>query len=288
MSMPQTVTVNPAREVADELEEILASCDSVYPWNGGHMKPHPPPFSSEARFGSRRRAVEAGVSAVGACKRARRPAAHVLLGAVLCLALVGCDDGDSDGDGNGLLQVYFATNNIKECTPLTVDVNLAAAGANIAHLDDGSLNCGLDGALSSSGCSGAFSLTDGGNTLHAVIDGCAVPLETNLFRCAFVEGDISLLNANTSSVCDCVGEPICHLNIYCDATPTICVNEDADPHACEDCFNDVDDDGDGDVDCRDDNCHVIDCGWGQTTITCTTTTTTTTIFGATSTTLAGP
>ena len=200
---------------------------------------------------------------------------------VLCLAVVGCDDSD-DGDDGGV-QFFFGTNNIKECMPITVDVDLAAAGAVVAE-SNGVPDCTIDGTLAASGCTAQFTLVNGGNTLEAFIDGCETPLETNLFGCEFTQGDGSVLTSNSTAACDCVGEPICDLNIYCDPSPAICVSEDADPQSCEDCSNNVDDDGDGDVDCSDQKCHIVDCGWGQTTITCSTTSTTTTLFVTTTTT----
>jgi hypothetical protein len=192
----------------------------------------------------------------------------------LFIVIAGCNS--DDGGAVGTERFYFGTNNIRECEPITVDVDLASAQAVVARQTDGSLDCELNGFLSAFGCSGDFSELDGGGTLRVVIDGCEVPPVADLFACEFSEGDLSGFVFATSAECDCVGEPICRFNAFCDQTPGICVSADADPGACEDCSNDIDDDENGFVDCEDQNCHTEECGWGLTTITCTTTSTTTT------------
>jgi len=211
---------------------------------------------------------------------------HVcLLLLAFLVVVVGCDS--DDGDAVGTQRFYFGTNNIRECEPITVDVNLATAQAVVARQPDGSPDCELNGFLAAYGCTGTFNELDGGGTLRVVIDGCEVDPVADLFSCEFSEGDLSGFVFATSAECDCVGEPICRFNAFCDQTPGICVSDDADPGACEDCSNDVDDDGNGFVDCDDQNCHTEECGWGLTTITCTTTSTstTTTVTNVTSTSL---
>lgn len=200
-----------------------------------------------------------------------------LAAAVLMIGASGCDD-TNDG-GASPLHLYFSTSNIHECMPITVTVDLVAAGAAVAERGDGSLECEIDPALASLGCTGTFELTDvigKDDTLMATIDGCEVSAEASLFDCEFSEGSAESISSNVDSVCGCVGEPECDWNIWCLRRPETCVSETAGPHACEDCFNHVDDDGDGFVDCNDANCYVVDCGFGQTTITCSTTSTTTT------------
>ncbi len=192
----------------------------------------------------------------------------------LFVVVAGCASDDSGTVGTE--RFYFGTNNIRECEPITVDVDLATAQAVVARLTDGSLDCELNGFLAAYGCTGIFSELDGGGTLRVVIDGCEVPPVSDLFACEFSKGDLSGFVFATSAECDCVGEPLCRYNAFCDRTPGICASEDADPGACEDCANDIDDDGNGSVDCDDQNCHKEDCGWGLTTITCSTTSTTTT------------
>ena len=210
---------------------------------------------------------------------------HVgIVSLALLVVLTGCDDNSSGGP----VSLFFGTNNIRPCIPITVHVDLQAAHAVLARQSDGSLDCALDALLVGSGCAGTFNEVDGGDTLRVFIDGCETPAITNLFECGFSEADISALASATSAVCACVGEPLCDYNVYCDRTPGICVSEDSDPSACEDCSNGEDDDGNGFVDCDDQNCHNENCGWGQTTITCSTTTlmtTTTTMAGVTSTSL---
>jgi hypothetical protein len=206
-----------------------------------------------------------------------------LLPAVL-ISLAACDDDDGGGGGGGPALLFFGTNNIHECSPITIDVDLAAANAVVARQGDGSLDCALDTSLA--GCNASFDETGGGDNLHVIIDGCEVPPISSLFECNFSDGDISMVAAATSAECDCVGEPACYWNIFCLELPDICVAEEANPSACEDCFNGEDDDGDGFVDCRDRDCAIEDCGFGQTTVTCpNSTSTSTTVSSSTSTTI---
>ena len=115
----------------------------------------------------------------------------------------------------------------------------------LAQQTDGSVDCALDASLVGDGCSGTFDLVDNGDTLRVSIDGCVTPAITSLFACGFTKADVSTLASATSADCECVGEPLCDWNIYCDRSPGICVSEDGDPEACEDCSNGVDDDGNG-------------------------------------------
>lgn len=215
--------------------------------------------------------------------RIRRSYRSLLLPALL-LALTGCDDDDGGGAGGGPGFLFFGTNNIQECRPITVDVDLATSNAAVALLSDGSLDCALDASLA--GCNATFEETGGGANLRVTIADCFIPPISSLFECNFSEGDISMISDATSAVCDCVGEPACYRNIYCLESPNVCVAQEADPSACEDCFNGEDDDGDGYVDCRDGDCAIEDCGYGQTTVTCpNSTSTSTTVSSSTSTTI---
>lgn len=206
----------------------------------------------------------------------------VLMLAVVVIA-TGCDDSD-DGGSAGTVRAFFGSSNIRECMPIEVEVDLLADHVVVARRDNGSLDCAIDASLVNLGCTGTFDLAYAGQTLRVVIDGCEVPPVASLFECGFSEGNIASIGSDVFAFCECVGEPICHLNIFCDSTPEICVSDEANPSACEDCSNGVDDDGNGETDCADPNCHVEECGYGQTTITCpTSTTTTTTIVGVTTT-----
>lgn len=208
------------------------------------------------------------------CSIARTRPTHWPL-VLMLAALAGCD-GSGDGAEERSVTLYFETNNIRACMPITVDVDLAAASAELERRDDGSLDCTLDTALAADGCTGVFAEIAGGSTLEAIIDGCEVPEIASLFECVFSQANAGALAASTDAVCDCVGEPECFWNVFCLRRPAICVSEQAGPGACEDCFNGEDDDGDGFVDCDDSDCFIADCGIGQTTITCSTTVTTTT------------
>jgi hypothetical protein len=205
----------------------------------------------------------------------------VLLPALL-LPLAACDDDDGGGAGGGPGFLFFGTNNIQECRSITVDIDLAAANAAVARHGDESPDCALDVSLA--GCNASFEETGGGNNLRVTIADCFVPPISSLFECNFSDGDISMISDATSAVCDCVGEPACYWNIYCLESPNVCVAQEADPSACEDCFNGEDDDGDGYVDCRDGDCAIEECGFGQTTVTCPNSTSTT-VSSSTSTTI---
>lgn len=207
-----------------------------------------------------------------------------LLLELLALAFAGLAAGCHGGGGPAVVREYFGTNNIRECEPIEVDVDLAKAEAVLALRTDGSVDCVLDAALAGDGCDILATVSEDGATLRVSIGACEVPPVANLFHCGFTRGDLSALRSATRGFCTCVGEPACRLNIYCDPTPGICVNGTPDPGACEDCFNGKDDDGNGNADCWwDQNCHVEDCGYGQSTVTCTYTTTTSTSTTATST-----
>lgn len=191
------------------------------------------------------------------------------------MAMTGCDDSGGGAAGQPVT-LFFGTNNIRACMPIIIDVDLDASAAVVARHTDGGPDCALDPNLVSDGCTATFEELDGGAILQAVIDGCEVPEISNLFGCNFSEADVTAVGASVDAVCDCVGEPLCDWNIFCDPWPAICTSLAPDPSSCEDCSNFVDDNGDGLVDCRDPNCHIEDCGYGQSTITCSTTTTSTT------------
>jgi len=188
----------------------------------------------------------------------------------LFVAATGCDN-DTDVAS---VRRFFGHNNIRQCRSINISVDLAVANATLAHLEDGSLDCALDESLEAQGCEISFDQTRDGDTLHVLVDGCRVPAETSLFDCGFRKGDMHALSSATYADCDCDGEPVCDWNIFCFESPRICVAAEANPGACEDCFNGVDDDGDGFVDCRDGDCAIVDCGVGQSTVTCPSSTTT--------------
>lgn len=203
--------------------------------------------------------------------------AVVLLSAFL-VVFSGCDGGDSSGP----VHVFFGTNNLGECDSIGINLDLLSAGAEVGRLDDGTLDCAIDASLEVMGCVAIFDLLGDGDSLNVDIEGCRVPGTSSLFGCGFTKGDIAALDSVTSSFCDCVGEPACDWNYFCDDGPSICLSLDGNPSGCEDCFNQIDDDGDGYVDCGDLDCYISACGYGNSTVTCpnstsTTVTTTTTI-----------
>jgi len=206
-----------------------------------------------------------------------RPA--VLLAAVT-ITSAGCDNGDETPP----VQIFFGTNNLAPCHSFRVDLDLAVADAVLARLDDGSVDCSLDALLAQHGCRITFDEVDHGSMLQVTIENCDLENAT-LFDCFFSKADTQRLNASTQAHCSCSIEPVCYLNgPTCYPDPGICVTEDPSGWGCEDCYNHVDDDGDGDADCRDGNCW-LECGVGQTTITCSTTITVTSTTMAPTTTI---
>lgn len=201
--------------------------------------------------------------------------------------LGGCNNGD--GNGSGLIQLFFGINGAGNCNSVVVEVNLDDADAVIARDSEGDLQCELATALDNAGCD--IVLTEPGNgVLRATISGCTIPGVAALFSCLFEDVDISDLQDTSIGQCACVTAP------GCDNTPPVCISTSPDPTSCEDCDNGIDDDGNGDTDCDDENCSndpacsntTTSTTSSTVTITSTSTTNTTTTSTSTTTTLGGP
>ncbi len=193
----------------------------------------------------------------------------------LGVAVGGCDN----GGGSGLIRIFFGIVGDGDCGRVVLTVNLDDAGATIETDESGAANCDLASALALSGCIADFDL-DGG-VLTATIDSCTINEISALFSCAFKSGvNIDALDAATTAICECAGDD-------CDENPPVCVDRDLDPLSCEDCDNDIDDDGDGLTDCEDPVCaNVPPCNFTSTTLqTTTTVSNTTTTLPPTTTTL---
>ena len=178
----------------------------------------------------------------------------MLVAATLATALLpGCN-----GGGGDKTTVFFGSNGRGDCRTLTVRVSI----------DPDDLGaCGLDPALAAAGCELLVAEHDGVVEINVL--GCIVPESASLFSCGF--DDIDALNVQrlTESLCGCVDR--------CDPFPPICVSTDGDRTSCEICVNGLDDDGNGEADCGDDNCrHVDPCATTTTSTSSTTTTSTTT------------
>ena len=108
--------------------------------------------------------------------------------------------------------------------------------------------------------------------LRVSISNCFINAYSSLASCRFESADIRKLEENTFATCDCESERRCYYNRqHCDVSPYLCINTSADPGSCEDCFNGIDDDGNGILDCEDPNCSPsFDCGTlgSSTTATC--------------------
>jgi hypothetical protein len=187
-----------------------------------------------------------------------------LIASVLLVA-AGCEDG-----GAQPVRLYFSMENSAPCEVLEVVVDLGHAGASVTRLSNGSLDCLVSAAMEAEGCTASFTQSHDGKGLLVEIDRCSDVSEGTFFECGFDSVDLSTINASIGASCECADEPNCFLNgSTCYRSPGICASELAVGDDCENCDNDIDDDGDGKVDCRDPKCF-YDCGVGLTTVTCTT------------------
>ena len=169
-------------------------------------------------------------------------------------------------------------NNYGDCESMVVDIDLEAANAELVRLNDGTPDCSL--IPPAGGCESTFTETNGGAALHVEITGCRIEDYSDLFECGFKNPDAMAIGQNTDADCECDQEPICRFNSRCLERPQLCVAEDP-LLGCEDCFNELDDDADGQIDCDDRFCDA-QCGAGSSTITCppsSSSTTTTTLPG---------
>jgi len=168
------------------------------------------------------------------------------MGAV-ALTLAGVLGGCNNGNGGGLIRLFFGINGSGNCNSVVVDVDLSEAQAIIARDESGAVQCVLNALLDSNGCDISFQELQGGDVLRATISGCTIPAIQNLFSCFFEDVDISELQETSSAQCACQVPG-------CDPTPPVCISEDPDPTSCEICDNGQDDDGNGLEDCEDPNC----------------------------------
>ncbi len=195
----------------------------------------------------------------------------------VCLLLISCDDGDSGG-GPPPVRLFFSQDNYGSCEGLVTEIDLHDAGSVLAHNSDGSADCAIDAALSD--CDVSFAEINEGATLRVAVTGCEIPAIATIFSCSFKKADVLALDREQHSDCLCDVGPICHFNSTCLEFPSLCINSDPNKE-CEMCGNDIDDDGNGQIDCGDSKCDA-ECGVGQSTVTCpasssTTTTTSTSI-----------
>lgn len=167
------------------------------------------------------------------------------MGAV-ALTLAGVLGGCNNGNGGGLIRLFFGINGKGSCNSVVVDVNLSEANAVIARDGEGAVQCAINAVLADAGCNISFQELQGGD-LRATISGCTIPAVTNLFSCFFEDVDLSLLKETAAATCACKTQG-------CDGTPPVCISEVPDPTSCEICNNGIDDDGNGLTDCEDPNC----------------------------------
>jgi hypothetical protein len=190
--------------------------------------------------------------------------------------LAGCDEGSS----GGVQSVYFSSSNYQGCATEYVRFRAIEYG-EVLRKDDGNLDCTISPGLADAGCTLELGENDSSDSVLATVDGCRVPNDVNLFSCEFRDPDFFALNTEANVHCGCLAyEDSCYVNGICD----MCASRDAERGACEDCTNNLDDDGDKRIDCSDRDCEFTDeCGFGRSTITCINSTSTTTTSTSTTT-----
>jgi hypothetical protein len=214
------------------------------------------------------------------------PNFRALGGSVLLLSMLllpGCT-----GDGPSVQRAYFSTNNAYDgCSSIRVSLYLDSSEAVLDRNDDGTINCQIDPARAGDGCRLLVSEQVDEARVDIDIVGCDIDVVSDLFHCDFRQLDASSRDLGVAANCLCTPTS-CHFFGQC----SLCVSDDASRSTCERCDNDVDDDGDGDMDCWDDDCAFLEecfgCGTTRcygTSSTTTTTDTTTSTSPTTTTTL---
>jgi len=174
----------------------------------------------------------------------------------LAAGLAGCNN----GNGGGLLTLFFGMNNNGACDSVIVDLNLIEAGGVLARDEFQNPLCSLDQDLQADGCTANFeeiNPLDNGpaanqgittDNLRANIS-CpsGIPAVSSLFQCQFTDVDLEVLQATVVAQCSCTTPG-------CDTTPPVCVSQKDTPGACEDCNDGKDNDKNGFTDCDDANC----------------------------------
>jgi hypothetical protein len=185
-----------------------------------------------------------------------------------------------DGDGNSTQRVYFSmTSNYDGCAGEEVRLYLDSSDAVLGRNEDGSVSCQLEPALADDSCDLVVREDENGAWFDFWMDDCRISNVANLFYCDFVQVTGTGPNLGLVTSCGC-GPTSCHLLGRC----SLCASLDPDRSNCENCDNNVDDDGDGRADCEDFDCDFSEeCGYGATTLLCDSTTTTTTTSSTTST-----
>jgi hypothetical protein len=177
-----------------------------------------------------------------------------------------------DGGGSSMLRVHFSiTSNHGGCDGADVRLYLDSSDAVLGRNADGTLSCQIAPVLASRGCSLAVDESDDGTWVEFRVD-CPIGTVSDFFYCDFLEANVSSPHLGLVTNCGC--DPTsCHLLGRC----VVCASVDEDGSTCEHCDNNVDDDGDGDVDCEDSDCDFTEeCGYGVSTLQCGSMTTTTT------------
>jgi hypothetical protein len=186
---------------------------------------------------------------------------------VFAALLASCDSGSKPP-----VVLHFGMHNWNDCEAASVEVNLEASSAVLARTPAGAPDCWSE---MDEKCDVSIVELDGGMRLRVEIKNCFINAYSSLASCRFTDASIGELERRTFATCDCESERRCDLNRqHCDVTPYLCVSESVDPGSCEDCFNGVDDDGNGITDCDDPNCSPsFECGTlgSSTTATCTST-----------------
>lgn len=197
----------------------------------------------------------------------KRPSVNLSASLLLAVLAIGCDE------GSGPQRVYFSVAPFEGCVETSIWIDTDPSAAMPVLREDGTPECELSPGFAER-CTLSTWYSSERNEMYVGVDDCSVPSEAKLFSCLFHDADLEFLNYQYVTFCACLSEPdACYLHSHCD----VCASSDPEGANCEKCSNREDDDGDGMVDCADEDCESHEnCFDGRTTLTCPTSTWTTT------------
>jgi hypothetical protein len=174
------------------------------------------------------------------------------------------------GSGDTTTIAYSGVIDGYECSDYYMALYLEESGTELAK-GRGGISCELGPELEGRGC--RFFAEESDERLQVVLLDCPFDLSEALFRCHYTQADVQLMNRWAFAGC-CFNRN--SHNGYCDNL-LVCFTDEETGASCEDCYNGVDDDGDGLVDCDDTLCRKVPECEPTTTTTLPASTTTTTL-----------
>jgi hypothetical protein len=186
--------------------------------------------------------------------------------------------GSCGGSGDTTTVAYSGVIEGYQCNDYYMVLALEESGAELAKRRGG-IACELGPELEGRGCRFFADEVSDPDQLRVVLLDCPFDLSEVLFRCDYTEADVESMNRWTYAGC-CFNRN--SHDGYCEELP-VCFTDEETGASCEDCYNSIDDDGDGLVDCEDRLCREVpEC---EPPTTSTTSTTTTTVSTSTTTTI---